>query len=204
MSYQPDNFRRNLARCSQIPPLNCIRKVIPPAATKTCAGCDSNRSTEPKRVDPRYALPLTALSPQEIIAQPGIRDIRVRWFTPSRIEEHYERLQPQGGRRVGARQQDCSRGRREDRERDSGVHQVPERRGGARHAAALDESPPRSLGEALGVRRLHGEKSASSEVALLDSTKYSREQSPSVELFPRATSLALLFAILLLGSCGRS
>jgi rare lipoprotein A len=36
----------------------------------------------------------------------------------------------------------------------------------------------------------------------LDSTKYSREQSPSVELFPRATSLALLFAILLLGSCG--
>jgi len=37
----------------------------------------------------------------------------------------------------------------------------------------------------------------------LDSTKYSREQSPSAALTPRPTCLALLFAILLLGGCGR-
>jgi hypothetical protein len=39
---------------------------------------------------------------------PGIRNICVSWLTPHH-EEHHERLQPQGGRRVRARWQDHQR-----------------------------------------------------------------------------------------------
>ena len=49
-----------------------------------------------------YVSPLTACPLHEIMIESGMRSIRVKSFTPSSIEENHERLQSQGGRRVGA------------------------------------------------------------------------------------------------------
>src|SRR5271156_2749996 len=67
-------------------------------------------------VAPSYARPLTRAPKREIMVGPGIRNVWVSSFAPNSIEEHHERLQPQGGRRVGTRQQDGRRGCRTDRE----------------------------------------------------------------------------------------
>jgi len=54
----------------------------------------------------QYPQALTRDAAQEIIGGPGIRNTRVGLLTPEYREEHYERLQPQGGRCIGSCQQD--------------------------------------------------------------------------------------------------
>src|SRR5271169_1573155 len=119
---------------------------------------------------------------------PGIRNIRVKSFTPSSIEEHYERLQPQGRGRVGACQQDCRRSRRTDRERDSRVHQVPERRGRARRAPALDQGAADRECKAHRTGRLYGAAKSFAKVKLLLGASVRR----TVILIPLLTILLFL------------
>src|SRR5580704_1768647 len=126
---------------------------------------------------------------------PGIRNICVSLSTPSSIEEHHERLQPEGGRRVGARQQNRRRGCRTDRERDSRVHQVSERRGRACRTPALDQGPAYCERKADRTGRLPG------------AAKRAAKSFAKVKLrsafAPSAVILTLLLAILLLlAGCG--
>src|SRR5208283_5561305 len=125
-------------------------------------------------------------------------------FTLSRIEEHYERrLQPQGGRRIGARQQDRRRGGRTHRERDPRVHQIPERRSCARGAAALEQSSADGQRKAHRVGRLYGEaRSVCSETGLRRSTLSGFESLGSKVTFRVTMMLIVLLALLLASACG--
>src|ERR1700757_1543632 len=96
---------------------------------------------------------------------PGIRCTRVNWFTPQHLEEHHERLQPQGGRRFGARQPYDQRSCRAPGKRDSGIHQVPQRRSGSGCAHPFHQGLARGLAEALGICRLHGAAAPHAEIA---------------------------------------
>src|SRR5580704_17590157 len=127
---------------------------------------------------------------------PGIRSICVSSSTPSSIEEHHERLQPQGGRRVGARQQDGRRGCRTDRERDPRIHQVSQRRGRSRRAPALDQGPA------------HRECKAHRTGRLSRTAKRATKSFAKVKLRPAAfvantvILTLLLMLLLLLAGCG--
>src|SRR5215469_5746940 len=85
---------------------------------------------------------------------------RVGSLTLNCREEHYERLQPQGGRRIGACGEDHQRCYCASGKRDSRVHQISERRGRACGANSLDQSPAHSFTEIGGVRRLYGAATA--------------------------------------------
>src|ERR1700683_2079317 len=139
----------------------------------------------------RHAPPLTGALKREIMVGPGIRNLCVSLSTPSSIEEHHERLQPQGGRRVGARQQNRRRGGRTDRERDPRIHQVSERRGRARRTPALDQGPAHCERKAHRTGRLSGAAKSFAKVRLRPA------------FAPSAVILTLLVAILLLlAGCG--
>src|SRR5579872_5976633 len=82
------------------------------------SGCHANRHSI---AAPASLLSLTPPFKQEIMFEPGIRSTRVRIFTPSQPEESHDRLQPQGRRRVGARQPNDQRRDRAPGERNSGI-----------------------------------------------------------------------------------
>src|ERR1700689_4203920 len=138
-----------------------------------------------------YAPALTGDLKREIMVGPGIRNICVSSSTRSSIEEHHERLQPQGGRRVGAREQDRRRGCRTDRKRDPRVHQVSERRSRACRAPAFDQGSAHCECKAHRTGRLSG------------ATKSFAKGRLRPAFGPRAVVLPLLLAILLLlAACG--
>jgi len=83
-------------------------------------------------------------------------------------------------------------------EKRSRIYQVSERRGRARSTPALDQSAARGLREAFGIRRLHGETPASSEVAFLDTTKHHRARRRLARFVPRAVILIPLLTTLLI------
>src|SRR5579864_1387233 len=117
-------------------------------------------------------------------------------FTPNHSEEQYVRLQPQGGRRVGACQQDHWQRCRTSGERDSRIHQVPERRGCSGGAHALHQSFARGFKKTYGIRRLHGAAAATPAEIMRAGTRDT----------PRCVSILMLLfvfiAILFLSSCG--
>src|SRR5947209_9800746 len=74
------------------------------------------------------------------MAKPGIRKQRVVVFAFKRPRNQHERLQPQGGRSLRAREQIRGRGRRAPGERNGGVHHLPEQRSGAGSPHAFHQS----------------------------------------------------------------
>src|SRR5579863_950389 len=132
------------------------------------------------------------------MGEPGNPQYRVKPFTLNR-EEYHERLQPQGGRRIGTRRSHHQRSRRAPGKRDSGIHQVFERRGCSGRAHPLDQGAACGIDEAGRVRQLYG-AAAPAQVAQLSGTFVSVIiRRPFVRM---AMILILLFAILLVSSCG--
>src|SRR6202166_2303551 len=79
-------------------------------------------------------------------------------------EEHYQRLQSQGGRRVGTGEQDRCRSGRKNREGDPRIHQIPERRSRARGAPTLHQGLAHGQPQADGTGRLYGATKSGSEM----------------------------------------
>src|SRR5579884_2200568 len=136
------------------------------------------------------------MASHEIMVSPGIRYTRVKAFTHSQNEEHHERLQPQGGRRLGTCQSDYQRCRDAPRKGNPGIHQVSERRGRSRRAHALHESAPRSLAEAGGICGLHGRTQGSAQIALAYRVAPLRYR-----IMGRFAILIVVIAILFLSAC---
>src|ERR1700722_6107367 len=141
---------------------------------------------------------LTTLKEREIIALPGTPQHCVIRFTLDQTEEHHERLQPQGGGRVCARQPHHQRRRRTPGKRDSRTHQVPQRRSRPGGSWALHESPACSLAKAYRLRGLHGEASTDSQAGfLINSLSELRRRS-----LVRAAMILIVLLTLLLSACG--
>src|SRR5690349_11673857 len=122
---------------------------------------------------------------------------RVNDFTPNHYEGQHERLQPQGGRRLGAHQSNCQRCRRASGERNPGDYQVSERRSRSRGAFAFNPRLAHCIRKAGKVRRLHGTapEPAQVEVAVF------RPQNLGTHFVSMPMLLIILIAILFLSSC---
>src|SRR5580692_9741804 len=128
--------------------------------------------------------------------------LRVNLFAPNYREEHYERLQPQGGRRVGTCGSNHQRGRRAFGKRDSRIHQVSERRSGSGRAHALYQGAADGLAETYRVCRLHGAASPPAEVGEFCS-QFAVTPRRRVRFVSIAMLLIVLIAIILLSGCGQ-
>src|SRR5947209_2070335 len=143
------------------------------------------------------AFPLTQCTRRGIITRHWHPQARVNSFPPMHREEHYERLQPHGGRRFETSRQDDQRLERAPGERNPGVHQVSQQRSRPSGAHALHKSAPGRVEEAVRVRRLHGP--APDQVTEIST------RSPAVcptHYFSFVMILILLLSILFLASCG--
>src|SRR3984893_6527517 len=94
-----------------------------------------------------YAPPLTGRSEREIIGCA----IRVRVLT-HHYEEFHDQLQPQGGASFSTRKPDRRRGERTAPSSDGRIHQVSERRGGARRTPAFHQGLACRLRQAYSTR----------------------------------------------------
>jgi rare lipoprotein A len=112
------------------------------------------------------ASPLTFASKREIMAEPGIRNLRVNVYALTRSKVFHERLQPQGGRSFCAHQQVGSRSGHNRGERSGRVNHLSEQRSGAGCPTTLHQGVANRSGETRQSRRLHGKESASSQLSL--------------------------------------
>src|SRR5580692_5694227 len=110
------------------------------------------------------ASPLTFAAKQGIMAEPGVRNLRVPVYALTKSKDLHERLQPQGGRSICAHQQIRGRRSHHSGERNGGVNCPSERRSGTGCPPAFHQSIAHSGGEARETRRLHG-KPASPQVS---------------------------------------
>jgi rare lipoprotein A len=106
------------------------------------------------------ASPLTFARRQEIMAEPGVRNLRVLFYALTKSKDLHERLQPQGGRSICAHQQIRGRRSHHSGERNGGVNCPSERRSGTGCPPAFHQSITYSGGEAREARRLYGKPAA--------------------------------------------
>jgi len=143
---------------------------------------------------------LTFVHKQEIMAEPGIRNLRVP-VALTKSKGLYERLQPQGGRSIGAHQQIGSRGREHGGERSGGTAQLSQRRGSTGGPSALDKSLAHRSGENDPPRRLYGKASSSPQVDDSFLCHLERYLSPTRN-HCATTALAILLLSFSLTGCG--
>ena len=149
----------------------------------------------PQPVDVQYAPPLTRPSGQEIIAEPGIRNIRVKSFTPSgarSIINDFNRKVEDASARVSKTVAEAAE--KIEKEIPEFIKYLNDEV--VPRAAALDKGAACGLGEAFRICRLHGETPASSEVAFLNLTRNSRRQRWHSRLAARCDFGLAVYALL--------